>query len=134
MDKIMLSKELYTGNTLIDRQHAEFLAICSRAVECAEHCGESMKIMAFLKKLELAAEEHFSTEGKIMEDSIYPDKKGHLKLHGYFIDELRAIQRIAEAGETGERFAKDINERLGQWFVLHIRKNDLKLFSYITNK
>jgi hemerythrin len=130
----MLSKELFTGNQLIDKQHAEFLKICSQAADCADDCGEPMKIINFLKKLEHSAEEHFSAEGKIMEDSIYPDKQGHWRLHGHFLDELHAVQQMAESGETGSGFAKEIHERLGHWFLLHIKKNDLKLFSYIINK
>jgi hemerythrin len=134
MEKLELSKELLTGNTLIDKQHTEFLGLCWRAAECADNCGESMIIIAFLKKLEVAAETHFSSEGKIMEDSIYPDKQGHWRLHGHFLDELHAIQRLAESGETGRSFAKEIHERLGHWFLLHIKKNDMKLFSYIIKK
>jgi hemerythrin-like metal-binding protein len=134
MEKLDLTKDLITGNIHIDKQHREFLNLCSEAADCSEECGESMKIIAYLKKLEVSAEEHFSTEGKLMEESFYPDKKGHWKLHGHFIDELHTVQRLAESGETGKQFAKEIYDRLGMWFILHIKKNDLKLFSYIINK
>lgn len=134
MEKIEWSKEIATGIKEIDEQHKVFIHMCAALVNCADSCFESLKIIATIKKLEKVAEEHFSTEGKIMAESYYTDKKGHYKLHGHFLEELKKIRSRAEAGETGHEFAAEIKARLADWFILHIRKNDMKMASYIVKK
>lgn len=134
MEKIEWTREIATGIKEIDGQHKRFIHICAGLVNCADRCFESLKIIDNIKKLEKIADEHFSTEGRIMAESYYPDKKGHFKLHGHFLEELKKIKSRAEAGETGPEFAAEIKERLADWFILHIRKNDIKMASYILKK
>jgi hemerythrin len=134
MDKIEWTKDIATGIKEIDEQHKVFIHLCGNLVYCADRCMESLKIIASIKKLEKTAEEHFSTEGRLMAETYYTDKKGHLKLHAHFLDELRTIKSRAEAGETGTEFAGEIKERLADWFILHIKKNDMKMASYILKK
>ena len=131
MEKIEWTKEIATGIKEIDEQHKEFIRDCALIVNCADRCDESKKIIANIKKLEKMAETHFSTEGRIMEESHYADKAGHFKLHAHFLDELKKVKSRAEAGETGHEFALEIKERLADWFILHIRRNDMKIASYI---
>ena len=134
MEKIEWTKEIATGIREIDEQHKVFIKDCAAIVSCADKCFESAKIIASIKKLERFAKEHFSTEGKIMEDSHYADKAGHFRLHVHFMEELKKVKSRAEAGETGHEFALEIKERLADWFIIHIRKNDMKIASYIVQK
>ena len=134
VEKIEWTKELATGIEDIDSQHKVFIRDCAEIATCADKCLESLKVIAKIKKLERDADAHFSTEGRIMAASMYPDKQGHYKLHAHFLDELRKIKARAESGETGHEFAADIKERLADWFILHIKKNDIKMASYIVNK
>jgi hemerythrin len=134
VEKIEWTKEIATGIKEIDDQHKVFIHICSELVNCADRCFESLKIIATIKKLEKIAEEHFSTEGRLMAASYYTDKKGHYRLHGHFLEELKKVRNRAEAGETGPEFAAEIKERLADWFIIHIRKNDMKMASYLVKK
>ena len=134
MEKIEWTKEIATGIKEIDDQHRVFIHMCSELINCADRCFESIRIIANIKKLEKIAEEHFSTEGRLMAESMYADKKGHFRLHGHFLEELKKIRGRAEAGETGPEFAAEIKEHLLDWFIIHIKKNDMKLASYIIKK
>jgi hemerythrin-like metal-binding protein len=134
MGKIEWTKEIATGIKEIDEQHKKFISACANIAAGAEKSAEPVRISAAIKKLEGIALEHFSTEGSLMAGSFYPDKKGHYKLHGFFLEELKKVKSRAEAGETGPEFAVEIKDRLADWFILHIKKNDIKMASYIISK
>jgi hemerythrin-like metal-binding protein len=134
MDKIEWTEELATGIPEIDKQHKVFLKICSDLVNCADDCNDSRKILENILKLEKFAVVHFATEGKIMNDTLYTDKSGHYRLHEHFLEELRAVRNRARAGETGSDFAEEIKENIADWFILHVRKNDIKMASFVIKK
>jgi hemerythrin-like metal-binding protein len=134
MEKIEWTSDIATGIKEIDEQHKVFIKLCAALVGCADGCLESTKIIGNVKKLEKIAEEHFSTEGRLMARSYYTDKKGHYRLHAHFLDELRKVKSRAEAGETGHEFAAEIKERLADWFIIHIKKNDMKMAGYLKSK
>jgi hemerythrin len=87
-----------------------------------------------MKKLKQLANEHFITESGLYNNSMYPDKAGHDRLHAQFMQELLELEKRASAGAAGEKFAVEIRERLTDWFVLHIQKNDIQMASYILQK
>ncbi len=134
MEKIEWTREIATGIEEIDKQHKLFIKTCSDITLCADRCFESNRVTADIRKLEKIAAAHFSTEEKIMEESHYADKAGHYRLHMHFMDELKQVRSRAEAGETGREFALEIKERLADWFIMHIKMNDMKLVSYIVKK
>jgi len=134
VEKIEWTHEIATGIPEIDREHREFIHACAGIVNCADRCLESKKVIMSMRKLESIAEAHFSTEGRMMAQSMYTDKKGHYRLHGHFLEELKALKSRAEAGETGHEFAAEIKERLADWFILHIKKTDMKMAQFLKLK
>ncbi len=134
MAKYELTKKLLTGISVIDKQHKEFIAACTALADAVGNSDAYPAVKKAVAALEKKAIAHFKTEGGLMKDSEYPAKAGHYKLHEYFYDELKVIDKIAASGRTGPDFAKEINERLTGWFLLHIEKNDLKMAGYVKEK
>jgi hemerythrin len=132
MEKVKWTKTLATGNEIMDKQHKIFLELCDNLDQSVNSGKSRPEIMADIKFLEDYALVHFNSEKKIMEDGKYPLKDGHLKLHAYFLDEMKIIRDMASAGETGEKFAKLIKEKVTDWFVIHIDKTDRKLGKYLS--
>jgi hemerythrin-like metal-binding protein len=131
MEKNGWTEKLATGNSEIDRQHKEFINMCSGAAELAEKGSGAETLREALDKLSKYAWVHFEYEGTLIDEAGYPEAEGHKRLHSFFLDEIKAVFRKAEAGSTGESFAEEMMERLSDWFILHIEKNDIKLFLYI---
>ena len=42
--------------------------------------------------------------------------------------------KIGEAMARLEKFAEEIKERIADWFVLHIKKNDTRMATYVIKK
>jgi hemerythrin len=131
MKKNGWTEKLVTGNSEIDRQHKEFIKLSYAVAGSAEKGADAETLREALDELFKHAEMHFDFEGKLIDEAGYPEAEGHKRLHSFFLDEIKAVSRKAEAGYTGESFAAEIIERLSDWFVLHIERNDIKLFSYI---
>lgn len=131
MEKVKWTKAMATGMDIMDKQHKIFLELCDNLDQSVNSGKSKAEIMADIKFLEDYAFVHFNTEKKIMEGAKYPEKEGHLKLHTYFLDEMKIVREMALAGETGEKFAKLIKEKVTDWFVIHIEKTDRKLGKYM---
>jgi hemerythrin len=122
-----MTKEMLTGIQIMDKQHKIFLELCDNLDRSVNLRREKNEIMADIKFLKDYAGTHFETERNIMDRVNYAEKEGHLKLHAYFMDELDDMKKKAASGETGAEFAKEIKEKISDWFVLHIIKTDRKL-------
>lgn len=127
MEKVQWTKALATGIEIMDKQHKIFLELCDNLDQSVVRGKDKSEILSDIQFLEDYARVHFATEKEIMEKNKYPEKEGHLKLHSYFMDEMKVIKKKAEAGETGIKFAKLIKEEVTDWFVIHIDKTDRKL-------
>ncbi len=131
MRKNAWTDELRTGIKSIDDQHREFLTAISGVIEAIGSNGERNGILRSLKDIHAAVNRHFKTEEKFMEGSSYPDAAGHIRLHNEFQKEFLRLASRVYNGETGLKFSKEFRERVADWCVLHIKKNDFKLASYL---
>ncbi len=134
MEKVKWEKALATGVEIMDKQHKIFLELCDNLDQSVNIGREKSEILSDIKCLEDYAKDHFATEKKIMEAAKYPEKHGHIKLHKYFIDEMKIVKEKAAAGVTGEKFAALIKEKITDWFVIHIDKTDRKLGKHVNYK
>lgn len=134
MEKISLTEDMKTGITIVDKQHREFIKECLVVESCAKNPALCFRAVESMKKLDSTAKEHFVTEEEIFNASMYPDKKGHARLHVHFLAELHALKKKSESGKAGKEFAHEVREKLTEWFVLHIKKNDMEMASYILKK
>lgn len=133
MDKVKWTKIMATGVELMDKQHKVFLELCDNLDQSVNSGKSKDEIHADLKFLEDYAKVHFATEKHMMTLKKYPEREGHVKLHDYFMEEMKLMKGKAAAGETGPFFAEEIKEKVTDWFVIHIEKTDRKLGKYLNS-
>jgi hemerythrin len=133
MEKVKWIKKMATNVELIDKQHKTFLELCDNLDQSVNSSKSKNEVLTDIKFLEDYSKVHFSTEKKLMEEKKYPEIAGHIKLHTYFLDEIKIIREKAAAGLNGVEFASEIKEKVTDWFVIHIEKTDKKLGKYINS-
>ena len=129
MENIKWTKDLQLGVADLDNQHKEIIkTLADIAVAAGKDRAAFSRLLKTANHLFAA---HFATEEKYMDNSDYPYTDGHKVLHGEFMEEFEDMASREIHGENGEKFAAELKEKVGDWFILHIQKNDLKLAPYI---
>ncbi len=134
MEKIIWTKDLKLGIKILDEQHKELITRVSDIIESMGLNEKKDYTIDLLKRFKNEAIRHFSTEEKYMDNSDYPDTDGHKRLHESFMKEFQTLANKVLKGEAGTECAVEFKENIGDWFIRHIRMNDLKLASYIDGK
>jgi hemerythrin len=134
VDKIIWTKDLKLGIEILDQQHKELIKRISEIIDSVNLNEKIDKTIDLMKKFKNEAMRHFSTEEKYMENSYYPDTAGHKRLHVKFMEEFQSIANKILKNNAGLECALQIKEDIGDWFVRHIRMNDLNLATYIETK
>ena len=132
MEEMKWTKDLATGVEILDKQHKHYMSVCEKAYKAAK--AGSADLVNALKETYKAAEEHFVTEEAMMEKLQYPEMDGHKRLHSKFLEMEQVIAKEAASGMDSKKLAVKIKEELFDWFVLHIKKNDLKLVKNLDTK
>ena len=115
-----LTKDLETGNALIDREHRELIdAINALLNSCSKGQGRN---------------EHFSDEEQLQRQNNYPDYVQHKKYHEAFKKTVADI--VARLSVNGPTIALvgEINTALAGWLINHIKKEDKKLAAYLSTR
>lgn len=121
-----LTKDLETGNTLIDDEHRKlFKAVNSVLDACNKGQGNNV-IEPAIKFLLGYVDIHFAHEEKLQKDSNYPGFASHRAFHKKFKKELLSIAAQIPSDTT---YVADLIKLNGHISVLigHIRTEDKKL-------
>ncbi|MFI3249331.1 MAG: bacteriohemerythrin [Eubacteriales bacterium] len=128
------SKEIETGNRVIDREHAQllrhlnaFLAACRKG----DARDDIISTLQFLKQYTVS---HFAHEEELQRQSGYPDYVRHKRLHSDFVQTVLDIeQKFLKEGCT-IRLVCEINLEIGNWVMAHIKNEDKKIGQHIAKQ
>lgn len=128
------TKELETGNALIDSEHKELinaindlLAACSQGQGRAKVEGTASFLLSYTKK-------HFADEEKLQIESGYPDYVNHKRYHTEFVKTVNAlVNDLKKDGPTIPLVAK-VNQAVAGWLINHIKREDVKIAAHIKAK
>ncbi len=125
-----ITKDLETGNALIDSEHRElFLAINNLLDSCASGKGRE-NIESTVKFLNNYVKKHFFDEEQLQLKNKYPGYEEHKQFHEKYKKDLKsAAQEILEQGPTFAALSK-VNKTIGV-LVSHIRTEDKKVAAHI---
>ena len=128
------TKELETGNSLIDSQHRQlFDAINNLLSSCSYGKGRD-EIHKTIKFLYDYTAKHFSDEEKLQVKYGYPDYKNHRQYHEGFKKVIKDLsEQLDKEGPTIALVGK-VNTNIGGWLVTHIKREDTKVASHIKSK
>ncbi len=127
--KYELTKDLVSGNTLIDQEHRELLEAVNRLMDaCASGKGRAA-IDSTVKFLLEYVDKHFADEERLQVQSKYPGYAGHKQFHEGYKATLRQIaSAIPEAPSIAD--LSKLNAHVGV-LVAHIKSEDKKLAAYL---
>ncbi len=130
MAQYEFTKDLETGNAIIDREHRELIQAVNRLLEaCSQGKGRSA-MDETIKFLNNYVQQHFSHEEQLQRQNSYPTFTAHRAFHEQYKRTLREITgRLSVSGPTIAELA-NLNQHISL-LILHIRTEDKKLGAFL---
>lgn len=126
----VLTKDLETGNTLIDSEHRElFQMINNLQAACSQGKGRA-QISPAAKFLVDYVKKHFGDEERLQKETNYPGIAMHQQFHnGYKKQLTELVDRLLETNADIASLAQ-LNQVIGV-LISHIRIEDRKLAAHV---
>ena len=128
MRDLAYDPSLATGFGDIDEQHRMFLDMLGELATRIEQGAHRQGFLDALQGMRLYAAQHFSDEEALMTQWEYPEYEAHCRLHGTFRTMTEELEKRAAAGPGLDSL--EMLEFLGQWFIGHIRTEDLRFAAH----
>lgn len=125
-----LTKDLETGNNLIDTEHRElFRMINNLQSACSEGKGRD-QLEASVRFLMDYVRKHFRDESELQKSSGYPDYAAHSRFHQSYTQQIDTAGKALLARDADIASIAELN-RLLAILVTHIRTEDKKVAEHI---
>ncbi|WP_334137299.1 hemerythrin family protein [Muricomes intestini] len=129
--KYELTKDLETGNALIDSEHRELFRMVNNLQDaCAKGQGRS-QVETAAKFLVDYVKKHFRDEQNLQTSVNYPGYPAHKKFHEDYIRQIEGGADKILASNADIASLAELNKLIGI-LVAHIRTEDRKLASYVS--
>lgn len=128
--KYTLTKDLETGNALIDNEHRQLFDAVNKLMDaCSQGKGRDLieKTVHFLSDY---VAKHFHDEEQLQMQSKYPGYSAHRQFHEQYKQKLAQVEnQIINTGATIATLGK-LNEIIGV-LITHIRMDDKRIADHI---
>ncbi|GHT20910.1 hemerythrin [Planctomycetales bacterium] len=125
------SKDLETGNSLIDQQHQELIRAINNLLTACMQGKAKETLHPTLDFLLSYTKRHFGDEENLQQKSGYPDYPNHKQMHAGFVKFVDGlVQEVKAEGITATTVSK-ITSGVGDWLVNHIKKEDTKVAAHL---
>jgi len=125
MSLIEWKPEFCVGNTAVDLEHSELIALINDLHATMLRQGNQEQVVEALGEVYAQIAAHFALEEKIMRDARYADYESHKADHESLLDQLLDIMDGVE--EDGSYDEPRLSASLEHWFSKHFRTHDAKL-------
>ena len=129
MDRVIWSDSFSVGVKEIDDQHKVLLKLLNMQTKRSEGGQGLSDLEDMLKRLKKYSVIHFETEEKLFAKLNYPDAESHVKMHRAFIETIEEYEKDLKEKRSG--LPEDLQSFLVNWYVNHIRKEDLKYGKFL---
>ena len=131
MIKYEFTKNLETGNAMIDNEHRELIQAVNKLLEaCSEGKGRT-SMDETIKFLNSYVNQHFSHEEQLQKQCSYPGFSAHRAFHETYKKTLKEItSKISAAGPTIAELG-ELNKHISL-LIAHIKTEDKKLAAFIS--
>lgn len=130
---IAWDESLSIGDTAIDADHREMIAMIACLEEAAAGLPDFAEIGRVLDRLVARCRDHFVREESLLDRIGFPGREEHRLCHGLLLDRLDSL--VAHYGEGSDAVRADIVRTLGDslatWMVGHITRNDAEYRPYV---
>lgn len=118
--------DLATGLDHIDSDHQELFTIIEGMADAAS-LGSADRARALIGDFLEGCAAHFAGEEELMTACGYPAERQHREAHQLYLADVRSLQAQLEARGLTAGFRLFVTTRLVDWFIRHIRLNDVPL-------
>jgi hemerythrin len=132
MEKVFWKEEYSVGVEKLDQQHRQILEIVDKMTRQAGTSTDPKIISEALTAMLQYARQHFTTEEELMAEHDYPETEQQKRQHSYFLK--RTAELSIRAMEAKQSTAIEIMEFLGNWWLIHILKWDMKYKEFFKEK
>ena len=130
--KYELTKDLETGNTLIDSEHRELFRMVNNLQDaCAKGQGRSQVETAAIFLVDYV-KKHFRDEQNLQTSVNYPGYPAHKSFHEGYISQISAAADTILVRNADIASLAELNRLIGI-LIAHIRTEDKKLAAYLVS-
>lgn len=130
MNRYEFTKDLETGNSMIDREHRELIqAVNKLLAACSEGKGRA-SMDETIKFLNNYVNQHFSHEEQLQKKSNYPGFSAHRAFHETYKQTLKEITSQISASGPNIGELGTLNRHISV-LMSHIRTEDKKLGAFL---
>lgn len=125
-----LTKDLETGNIIIDKEHRELLKAVNDLMDaCSDGKGRDHMIKT-IKFLNDYVDSHFAHEEQLQQKNGYPGITAHKAFHEKYKQTLKEITSGISADKPSVGELSKLNVHIGL-LITHIRTEDKKLGAFL---
>ena len=132
MEKFDWKDEYSVGIEKFDRQHRHLLEIVAKLAENNNTVSNPNLVSETLTEMLNYAREHFIDEEELMQEYGYNETEPQKKQHAYFL-KMTAELSIRALNDK-QSLTANILEFLGNWWIIHILKWDMKYKGFFEHK
>jgi hemerythrin len=132
MEKLNWKNEYSVGVEKLDNQHRHLLEIVNKLIEHPDTAANPNLVSEILTEMLNYAREHFSDEEELMQEYGYTEAEPQRKQHAYFLKTTAELS--IRALNDKQSLPPNILEFLGNWWVIHILKWDMKYKDFFKAK
>lgn len=128
-----LTKDLETGNAIIDREHRELFEAVNQLLDS---CGKGQGRAAMEPAIQFLigyVDKHFSHEEQLQQESGYPGMRAHKTFHAGYKKTLREIAAKIPASGPSVADLSAMNKHVAV-LINHIRVEDKRLSSHLKQR
>jgi methyl-accepting chemotaxis protein len=130
-DRFTWSKDLETGNAMIDTQHKQLIEALDNLMDaCSGGKGRSV-LEETMDFLESYTAKHFGDEEALQKQYDYPDYPNHKKMHDGFKRVVADVGRRLKAEGPTIALVGKVNADIGGWLINHITREDTKVAAHV---
>ena len=128
-----LTKDLETGNIIIDKEHRELLKAVNDLMDaCSDGKGRDHMIKT-IKFLNDYVDSHFAHEERLQQKSGYPGMTAHKAFHEKYKQTLKEITSGISSDKPSVGELSKLNAHIGL-LITHIRTEDKKLGAFLNKQ
>lgn len=130
MARFEFTKNLETGNAIIDKEHRELIDAVNRLMDACGDGKANVHVNETIKFLNDYVNRHFTHEEQLQQKSGYPEFTSHKAFHdGYKKKLIEITSGISKEGPTIAEMMK-LNTHIGV-LITHIKTEDKKLGAFL---
>ena len=128
------TKDLETGNALIDSQHKQLIQAINDLLDACSQGKGRAALEGTMKFLYDYTAKHFADEEKLQIQYKYPDYQNHKRYHDTFkVTVQNLMNKLKQQGPTVV-LVGEINTALAGWLLNHIKQEDKKVAAHIRSQ